>query len=148
MNFLPSAAASVPTTAQRGFSVSQLIKNKYFVLLALLPLLAFRGGGDALVSTLSIPAGQQFQLGGGQLLGFKVVGKNVGPVAIQARELTSKGAVLERGTLAPGQKAELSFGAGSRALLLNNSTQEGTVKVVVTSFNPSNLSMGYDQAGK
>ena len=99
------------------------------------PLASFR---PALTSTLTIPAGQQFQLGGGQVLGFTVAAKNAGPVPIQARELTSKGAVLERGTLAPGQKAELRFGAGSRALLLNNSPQEGTVKVVVTGFNTGN----------
>ena len=148
MNFPTTAAASVPTAAQGGFSIAQAFKNKCLLLLALLPLLAFRGEGVALTSTLTIPAGQQFQLGGGQLLGFKVVGKNVGPVPIQARELTSKGVVLERGTLAPGQKAELNFGAGSRALLLNSSTQEGTVKVVVTGFNTSSLSMGYDQVGK
>ena len=115
------------------------------LLVVVVPLLSFR---PSLTSTLSIPAGQQFQLGGGQLLGFKVAAKNTGPVSIQARELTSKGAVLERGTLAPGQKAELSFGAGSRALLLNSSAQEGTVKVVVTGFNTSNLSMGYDKVGK
>ena len=128
------------------------LKNKplrlFFGLLLLIGgagLPAFR---PALTSSLTIPAGQQFQLGGGQLLGFAVAAKNAGPVAIVVRELTGKGAVLERGTLAPGQKAKLRFGAGSRALLLNRTDRVGEVAVEVTGFNTSNLSMGYDKAGK
>ncbi len=91
----------------RGFSKTfTLTLNANFLrrllslllLVVVVPLLSFR---PSLTSTLTIPAGQQFQLGGGQLLGFKVVAKNTGPVSIQARELTGKGVVLERGTLAP-----------------------------------------------
>jgi len=140
-------SSSIPQNAAIYRQVVSLLRRLLGLLLlaVVVPLFSFR---PSLTSTLTIPAGQQFQLGGGQLLGFTVVGKNIGPVPIQARELTSKGVVLERGTLAPGQKAELRFGAGSRALLLNGSTREGTVKVVVTGFNTSNLSMTYDKAGK
>lgn len=116
-----------------------------FLLIGASSSLSFR---PALTSSLTIPAGQQFQLGGGQLLGFTVAAKNAGPVAIVVRELTGKGAVLERGTLAPGQKAKLRFGAGSRALLLNRTDRVGEVAVEVTGFNTSNLSMGYDKVGK
>ncbi len=144
MKLLKISPASL-LRATRWANTLQLRMLGLSLLLLIVPLLSFR---PALTSTLGIPAGQQFQLGGGQLLGFTVAGENVGPVPIQARELTSKGAVLERGTLAPGQKAKLRFGAGSRALLLNSSTQEGQVKVVVTGFNTSNLSMTYDKAGK
>lgn len=99
-------------------------------------------------SRLLIPAGQQFQLGGGQLRNFRFVGKNVGPVAVQVRELVADGRTVERGVVVPGQSVALLFGAGSRALLLNKSTRRAKFKIDASLLNPRELSMTYDKAGK
>ena len=100
------------------------------------------------LSRLLIPAGQQFQLGGGQARAFRFVGRNVGPVAVQVRELLADGRVVERGTVAHGQAVELVFGAGSRALLLNPSARRAKFRIDASLLNPRELSMNYDKLNK
>ena len=108
----------------------------------------FAAGPPAPLSRLLIPVGQQFQLGGGQSGGFRFVGKNVGPVAVQVRERLADGRLVERGLVARGQAVTLLFGAGSRALLLNQSTRRAKFKIDASLLNPRVLSMTYEKVGK
>ena len=100
------------------------------------------------LSRLLIPAGQEFLLGGGQAGGFTFVGTNVGAGAVQARERTRDGQMLERGTIAPGQAVELQFGAGSQALLLNNNSTQARLKIDAGLLDPRELGMTYRQGSK
>lgn len=127
------------------------LSRTYFgLLLALLMLVAPLWAAVPLVprSRLLIPAGQQFQLGGGQAKSFQFIGKNVGLVAVQVRELLPDGRVMERGTVVPGQSVALLFGAGSRALLLNRSTHRAKFMIDASLLNPNELSMTYGKLDK
>ena len=99
-------------------------------------------------SRLLIPAGQEFLLGGGQSGGFTFVGVNVGAVAVQARERTPTGQMLERGIIMPGQAVKLQFGVGSQALLFNNSGTRARLKLDASLLNPRELAMTYRRGNK
>ena len=106
------------------------------------------GAAAAQLSRLLVPAGQEFLLGGGQSGGFTFVGVNVGAVAVQARERTRTGQMLERGFIVPGQTVELQFGAGSQALLFNNSGTRARLKIDASLLNPRELGMTYRRGNK
>ncbi len=58
-------------------------------------------------------------MGRDQPEGFRVAARNTGPMPVALRT----GAVIERGSLAPGQRATLNFALGSAALVRNVSTR-------------------------
>ena len=60
------------------------------LLLLAAPLLACSSAGlNGLRSQVKIEVGKQFELGGTQLLGFRVAAHNVGPMAVEIKERTS-----------------------------------------------------------
>ena len=99
-------------------------------------------------SRLLIPAGQQFELGGGQAREFRFVGENVGPVAVQVYEMMADGRSIARGIVVPGQAVALLFGAGSKALLLNQSARRAKFRIDASLLNPRELRMTYGTLGK
>lgn len=106
------------------------------------PLLACSPTGiNGLRSQVKIEVGKQFELGGRQLLGFRVAAHNVGPVAIEIKERTSNGRVMSVGLLQPGQETKAVFGMGSQAILVNLGQREAKIDVDIS--NGSGLSMGY-----
>lgn len=118
-------------------------KLPILALLAAGPLLA-AGSGD-IHSSLFVPVGQQFRLGGGQPRGFTVTGKNVGPVPVEVVEQPATGAAHSRGQLAPGQRTQLRFEAGAAALVRNLGAQEAHLDLVISKGQPNqNLAMTYD----
>ena len=128
----------------------RLFRRYFGVLLAVLVLAApLRAATPpASRSRLLIPAGQQFELGGGQARAFRFVGENVGPVAVQIFEMMADGRTVARGTIAPGQSVALLFGAGSQALLLNRSTRRAKFRIDASLLNPRELRMTYSTPGK
>ena len=100
------------------------------------------------LSRLLIPARQEFLLGGGQVGGFIFVGTNVGTVAVQARERTRNGQMLDRGFIVPGQAVELQFGTGSQALLFNSNGTRARLKIDASLLNPRELNMTYRPGNK
>ena len=115
------------------------------LLLLAAPLLACSPAGiNSLHSQVGIEVGKQFELGGRQLLGFRVAAHNVGPVAIEIKERTSNGRVMSVGVLQPGQQTKAVFGMGSQAILVNLGPREAKIDVDIT--NGSGLGMGYAPA--
>ena len=109
------------------------------------PLLACSSSGlNGLRSQVRIEVGKQFELGGKQLLGFRVEAHNVGPVAVEIKELTSAGRVTSFGLLQPGQQTKATFGMGSKAFLVNLGLREAKIDVNIS--NGSGLGMGYAAA--
>ena len=115
------------------------------LLLLAAPLLACSSAGlNGLRSQVKIEVGKQFELGGTQLLGFRVAAHNVGPVAVEIKERTPNGRVISVGLLQPGQQTKAVFGMGSQAILVNMGQREAKVDVDIS--NGSGLSMGYAAA--
>jgi hypothetical protein len=115
------------------------------VLLLAAPLLACSPAGlNGLRSQVSIEAGKQFELGGRQLLGFRVAAHNVGPVAVEIKERAADGRVMSVGLLQPGQQTKAVFGMGSQAILVNLGARQAKIDVDIT--NGSGLGMGYAAA--
>ena len=113
--------------------------------LLLPPLLSCSPAGlNGLRSQVRIEVGKQFELGGKQLLGFRVEANNVGPVAVEVKELTKSGNTTSLGVIAPGQKTDVRFGLGSKALLVNLGQREAKIDVDVT--NGAGLGMTYGPA--
>ena len=109
------------------------------------PLLACSPSGlNSLSSQVKIDVGKQFELGGTQLLGFRVAAHNVGPVAVEIKERTANGRVMSVGLLQPGQQAKAVFGIGSQAILVNLGPREAKIDVSIS--NGSGLGMGYAAA--
>ena len=96
-----------------------------------------------ITSQTFIEAGKQFVLGGGQRGAFQVAAHNVGPVPVSVAERRPDGAILERGRLEPGQRAELAFEAGSAALVRNLGKQQAQLDFRITG-RTSGLGMGYE----
>ena len=145
MKNLPTSLA-----ARRGPAVIVLLVGRLHLgvaalLLITAPLLACSPAGiNGLRSQVRIDVGKQFELGGGQLLGFRVEADNAGPVAVEIKEKTSDGRIRLKGTLQPGQKTTASFGFGSKAVLVNLGQREAKVDVNIS--GGSGLSMGYAPA--
>lgn len=116
-------------------------------LIALLSGLALLAGGGPIISLTLIDAGKQFVLGGQQRGAFRVAAHNVGPVPVSVAERRADGAVQERGRLAPGQRAELAFEAGSAALVRNSGEQQARLDFRITG-RTSGLGMGYEALRK
>ena len=115
------------------------------LLLLAAPLLACSSAGlNGLRSQVKIEVGKQFELGGTQLLGFRVAAHNVGPVAVEIKERTPNGRVISVGLLQPGQQTKAIFGMGSQAILVNLGQREAKVDVNIS--NGSGLGMGYAAA--
>ncbi|WP_051719188.1 DoxX family protein [Hymenobacter sp. IS2118] len=115
------------------------------LLLLAMPLMACSSLGlSGLRSQVSIEVGKQFELGGTQLLGFRVAAHNVGPVAVEIKEVTSGGQVVSVGVLPPGQQTKAVFGMGSRAVIVNLGQREAKIDVDIS--NAAGLSMGYSAA--
>ena len=138
-----------PSAARRGPALALLVGRLHLGLAALLlltaPLLACSSAGiNGLRSQVRIEVGKQFELGGGQLLGFRVEADNAGPVAVEIKEKTADGRIRIKGTLQPGQKTTASFGFGSMAVLVNLGQREAKVDVNIS--GGAGLGMGYAPA--
>ncbi|OON65809.1 DoxX family protein [Hymenobacter sp. CRA2] len=92
-------------------------------------------------SDLSLEPGKVFVLGGGQPGPFRVVARNVGRVSVEVQERLADGAVAAKAILVPGQRATLTFGVGSAALLRNASAQLARLDLRIS--GTPGLSMGY-----
>ncbi|MDO7886522.1 hypothetical protein [Hymenobacter cheonanensis] len=113
-------------------------------LLGSLGLLAVCG---PIISQTLIDPGKQFVLGGGQHGAFRVAAHNVGPVPVSVAERWPTGVVQERGSLEPGQRAELAFGAGSTALVRNLGERQARLAFRITG-STAGLGMGYEALHK
>ncbi len=115
------------------------------LLVVAVPLLACSPTGlNGLRSQVRIEVGKQFELGGTQLLGFRVEAHNVGPVAVEIKERTTNGRVMSLGVLQSGQQTKAAFGMGSKAIVVNLGQREAKVDVNIS--NGAGLSMGYAAA--
>lgn len=109
------------------------------------PLMACSPSGlNGLQSQVSIEVGKQFELGGKQLLGFRVEAHNVGPVAVEIKEITANGRATSFGLLQPGQQTKAAFGMGSKAILVNLGSSEAKIDVNIS--NGAGLGMSYAAA--
>jgi len=125
----------------RGLPVSVVIA---LITLAA-PLLACSSSGiNGLRSQVKIEVGKQFELGGKQLLGFRVEAHNVGPVAVEIKEITQAGRVTSFGLLQPGQQTKAAFSMGSKAILVNLGPREAKIDVNIS--NGAGLGMSYAAA--
>ncbi len=98
----------------------------------------------AINSNLTIPAGETFELGGGQEGSFTVTGRNTGPVAVEVlgrAEGAAAGAM--RAVVAPGESLEATFASGEGALLRNTSNRTAAQLKLKISGDTSSLGMGY-----
>lgn len=128
----------------RALVVCRLQSGLVLLLLAA-PLLACSSlGFSSLTSQVKIEVGKQFELGGTQLLGFRVAAHNVGPVAVEIKERTAKGQIISVGVLQPGQQTKAVFGMGSQAVLVNLGQREAKIDVSIS--NGSGLDMKYAAA--
>lgn len=108
-----------------------------------LAVLATAAQSGEITSGLQIEAGQTFELGGGQEGGFSVTGRNTGPVAVVVLGRLPGAQPAVRGTVAPGEAVEASFGPGETALLRNTSAQKtARLKLRITGDTAS-LGMTY-----
>jgi len=124
-----------------GFSLAAVVA----LLVLAAPLLACSSSGfNGLRSQVRIEVGKQFELGGKQLLGFRVEAHNVGSVAVEIKERTANGRVMSVGLLQPGQQAKAVFGMGSQAVLVNLGQREAKIDVNIS--NGAGLGMGYAAA--
>lgn len=107
------------------------------------------GGWGALAageitSNLQIEAGQTFELGGGQVGGFTVTGRNTGPVAVEVlAKAEGAQAGVSRGTLAPGGDVEASFGARETTLLRNTSGSKAARLKLKIAGDTASLGISY-----
>lgn len=95
-------------------------------------------------STVSVPAGQQFELGDNSHDGFTARLVNTGSVATEVVQ-RSFGIETRLAELAPGESARVSFPADATALLRNRSATPSRVRVKLT--GDTGLSMGYEPVG-
>lgn len=119
----------------------------YLLLTALLlaSLLPRPAAGQAIHSHLFVEPGKQFSLGGDQPEGFRVAAHDTGPVPVALRKRLRMGAVVERGNLAPGQRATLRFAPGSAALVRNASAQRAVLDLDIRGGHPGRMT--YEPAG-
>jgi hypothetical protein len=114
-------------------------------LLAVAAALALAGtavSAGVITSDLRIEAGQTFELGGGQPGGFRVIGRNTGPVAVIVLA-KGAGAAVVKGRAEPGAAVDTAFGPGEMALLRNTSdTRNARLKLKI-SGDTSSLGMTY-----
>ncbi len=101
-------------------------------------------GLNGLRSQVSIEVGKQFELGGTQLLGFRMEAHNVGPVAVEIKERTTGGRIMSLGLLQPGQQNKAVFGMGSKAIVVNLCQREAKIDLNIN--NGTGLGMGYAAA--
>ncbi|OUJ72932.1 hypothetical protein [Hymenobacter crusticola] len=111
-------------------------------LLGVLLLVATACWARSIHSDLFIEPGKQFVLGGGQRGSFKVAAHNKGSEAVVVKERPKGGGIFGKATLAPGQHATLSFGAGSSAVLLNPTVQQAHLDLRIT--GDTKLRMDYE----
>lgn len=97
---------------------------------------------SAIHSHLLIQPNQQFILGGDQPGAFRVAAHNTGPVPVEIRERLRSGQLRVITEFRPRQRARLSFGAGSTALLRNKSRQEAVLELDITGSQPSRMQTG------
>lgn len=145
-NFPVSRSLFSSLPARRGAVAQALffcrLQLGVVLLLLAAPLLACSPSGiNGLRSQVKIEVGKQFELGGRQLLGFRVAAHNVGPSAVEIKERTSNGRVMSVGLLQPGQETKAVFAMGSQAILVNLGQREAKIDVDISSG--SGLSMGY-----
>jgi hypothetical protein len=99
-------------------------------------------GPATIKSNLTIPAHEQFYLGGGQKRSFDASAKNIGTVPVTVLLLLSDNSEKELITLQPGDKTKAKAPAGAAMLFRNLTDTEARLKVVADG-SPSNLSMYY-----
>ncbi|MEM1055808.1 MAG: hypothetical protein AAGI52_09785 [Bacteroidota bacterium] len=120
-----------------------MIRSARLFAFALLTLLLT--GCSTIRSTIGIPPGETFVLGGGQDGAFSAELLNVGDVTVGVSEVTVTGDTLALSTLAPRETARVPFAAGSAALLINANDREASVQGVIRGDTGS-LGMRYVQA--
>lgn len=94
-------------------------------------------------STVSVPPGEQFELGDNTHGGFTARLENTGPVPTEILQSTF-GVETSLAELAPGESAKVRFPADAMALIRNPSDTTGRVTVKLT--GDTGLSMGYAPA--
>ncbi|MGI4874272.1 MAG: hypothetical protein ACRYFX_24195 [Janthinobacterium lividum] len=119
---------------------------KIFLLMALLGAGLARPAGT-IHSHLFIVSGKQFLLGGNQRGAFTVRGKNVGRVTVEIQEQPRTGPAVYRGTLAPGEQAQVAFADSSTAVLINRGGWRAVLDLDVTG-DTGNLRMTYTPTGR
>ncbi|MEL6615908.1 MAG: hypothetical protein AAFQ43_09230, partial [Bacteroidota bacterium] len=92
-------------------------------------------------TNLTIPAGEQFILGGGQEGAFTAVLRNDGRVDVTVMEIQASGEITRTLTLRTGQTATATFAAGATARVANESDRDAKVWAEVT--GDTNLGMRY-----
>jgi hypothetical protein len=114
------------------------------LLLILLVGLLSSFGPQKFNSNLSIPAGEQFYLGGGQSNSFKASAKNIGTVPVELFLLSEDGDETLVLTLQPGESAKATAPAKSAMLFKNTSDQLAKLRVKADG-KPESLSMYYKE---
>jgi hypothetical protein len=114
------------------------------LLLILLVGLLSSFGPQKFNSNLSIPAGEQFYLGGGQSNSFKASAKNIGTVPVELFLLLEDGDETLVLTLQPGESAKATAPAKSAMLFKNTSDQLAKLRVKAN-VKPESLSMYYKE---
>lgn len=101
-------------------------------------------GPEKFNSNLSIPAGEQFYLGGGQLTSFNANAKNVGVVPVDLFLLSEDGEETLVITVKPGESAKATAPAKSAMVFKNTSNQLAKLRVKADG-KPESLSMYYKE---
>lgn len=110
---------------------------------ALLLFTLFSSFGPATIkSNLSIPAHEQFYLGGGQDFAFEASAKNTGLVPVTILLLLADNTEKELIVLKPGDKTKAVAPKGS-AMLFRNLNNIGARLKVVSEGSPQSLNMYY-----
>jgi len=93
-------------------------------------------------SNLTVPAHEQFYLGGGQKESFTASAKNVGKVPVTLLLLAPDGTETKLLLLEPGKKAEATA-PPKNALLIRNETNQEAALFVKGPGRPESLNMSY-----
>jgi hypothetical protein len=99
-------------------------------------------GPATIKSNLSIPAHEQFYLGGGQDFAFEASAKNTGLVPVTILLLLADNTEKELIVLKPGDKTKAAAPKGS-AMLFRNLNNIGARLKVVSEGSPQSLNMYY-----
>ena len=85
--------------------------------------------GCAIHSNLTVPAQQQFVLGGEQQRAFSVQYRNAGPEPVVLAELAPSGELRQRVVVEPGDQGEARFPPGSTALVINDRPRAARLEI-------------------
>ncbi|MEO0895884.1 MAG: hypothetical protein AAFY71_05770 [Bacteroidota bacterium] len=93
-------------------------------------------------SNLTVPAKQQFVLGGEQKGAFKVKYENTGDETVTLKEISDTGKEIQSLKVEPGENGTVNFQKSSKALVINEQGQKARLKVKITG-DTNKLGMKY-----